>query len=84
MQTPVDEHVKSAFRTLLSSFEGRSLLCWLLSEAKIHETCFRQTERSTCFLLGTQSLGLQVLAKMTEADPEAWVKITEHRRKENA
>lgn len=60
---------------LLSSVEGRRFLWKYLGIAKINSTSFRLNPHEMAYFEGKRSVGLQIMADIMEAHPEAYIQM---------
>ena len=70
-----NERVHGGVRQIVASRDGRRFLWRLFEWTDILSTAYRPTDRDTCFQLGKQSVGQELLALLEEVDPGAWLKL---------
>ena len=69
------ETLLDGIRHTQSTLEGRRFIWWLFERTNLLNNAFSADERVTSFTLGEQNIGLQLLALLEEANPEAWLQI---------
>lgn len=69
------ERLDEELRKVLSLYEGRSFIWWMLEQAGIYRTTFNESASLGAFQEGMRQLGLQLLARLDEVDPNAYAQM---------
>lgn len=67
---------------ILSTQNGRRFYWSYLKKCGIFESSYTGVAEQTFFKEGARNIGLQLMADMNEADPEAYLKMMEEARKD--
>lgn len=78
----------SAFRHLLTDAAGKRVLYWMLEQCAIYRDAYTGDAASTNYMLGQQSSGRKLIAKLDEIDaqfyPQLLMDIAEIRSRDRA
>ena len=74
----IDAQINKAFLELLASSHGGELIWWLLQTGQLHTNPYCQGDpHQTSFNTGALNVGNQILVKILEANPKAYVQLME-------
>lgn len=73
------EREQADYEWFLNDARGRRIVWRLLTEAKIYSTSFTGDAEGTIFNEGRRDMGLQLLSKINEVNPEAYTKMMKER-----
>ena len=74
-QKEFEENALAGLRSALADHRGRCFIQMIFIWTRVLENAMKETDRYTAFALGEQNVGLQLLAMLEKADPEAWLKL---------
>lgn len=74
-----NDAIDKATSALLHSTDGRSFLWWLLDITRYGQTPFTGNALTTAFACGEQNISQQLLARITEVDPEGFLNLLKER-----
>ncbi len=62
-------------KQVLSTYQGRSFIWELLSQARIYHTTFSENSLTSAFHEGMRQIGLQLIARIDAVDQNAYAKL---------
>src|SRR5687767_10645516 len=68
---------------ILATLHGRRFIWRYLTECRVFETSFNNSESITYFNEGMRNIGLKLLADVNEASPDAYLQMLKESKKEN-
>lgn len=69
------DELNKSIESLLSREDGRRVLFWLLEASGVYREAFTGKKSSRDYILGRQSVGRMVMAKIDQIDPRAYPKF---------
>lgn len=67
--------IERSFRELLGVEAGRRALYWMLEQCAIYRDAYTGDAASTNYMLGQQSAGRKLIAKLDEIDPQFYPQL---------
>lgn len=60
---------------VLSTYEGRRFMWWLIGEGRVFHNAFTSNALSTSYNCGVQEVGQKILSRIIAHDPQAYVRM---------
>lgn len=74
--SPVQEveraELAKAFRDVLATASGKRVIYWILEQCAIYQDAYSGENNATNYVLGQQSSGRKLMAKLDEIDPRLY------------
>lgn len=67
-----EERANEEFGKVLSTWEGRRFIWWLLEQSGMYKTTFRPSPYTTAFLEGQRQLGIKTIERIFKSDAKAY------------
>ena len=79
-QRKAQEQLDDAVRWLLADARGRLVAWWLLEQAGVFRSSFAGAAEHTAFNEGRRDLGLRLLHRVMEVDPDAYGQMVKEQK----
>lgn len=70
-----EAEIREAFRLMLDTAEGKSVVFWLLGRTGLYANAFETNEAMERYRLGRQSIGLEILGKLDLIDARLYPRL---------
>lgn len=75
LQTIEQQEIERAFREVIATPHGKRLLYWMLEQCAIYRDAYTGEPASTNYMLGQQSSGRKLIAKLDEINPKFYPQL---------
>lgn len=69
------EDLKAAFRAVIATASGKTVLFWLFEQAGIYREAFSGEDAATNYRLGEQAMGRKMIEMLNSIDPRAYPRL---------
>ena len=82
-ERPKDDALDDAVRWLMAALNGRRVAWWLLEMGGVYRSSFTIDSHVTAFNEGRRDIGLRLMAKLMDVDPDAYARMVNEHRSDN-